>query len=58
LDYIDPDLIAPASQARWVRMRARGEAPANLEADPLWQARVARIAELQAPPPLVLEGQS
>jgi beta-N-acetylhexosaminidase len=57
LDHIDPDLITPASQARWVRMRARGEAPANLEADPLWQARVARIAELSAPPPLVLEGQ-
>jgi beta-N-acetylhexosaminidase len=57
LDHIDPDLITPASQARWVRMRARGEAPANLEADPLWQATVARIAELSAPPPLVLEGQ-
>jgi beta-N-acetylhexosaminidase len=57
LDHIDPDLVQPASQARWVRMRARGEAPANLEADPLWRARVARIAELSAPPPLVLEGQ-
>jgi beta-N-acetylhexosaminidase len=58
LEHIDPDLAEPASQARWVRMRARGEAPADLEADALWQGRVARIAELSAPPPLVLEGQS
>jgi beta-N-acetylhexosaminidase len=58
LDDIDPDLSTPASQARWVRMRGRGEAPANLEADELWQRRVARIAELSAPPPLVLEGRS
>jgi beta-N-acetylhexosaminidase len=58
LDHLDPDSGGPASQARWVRMRGRGEAPANLQADALWQDRVARIAELSAPPPLVLEGQA
>ena len=58
LEHLDPDLVAPASQARWVRMRARGEAPANLEADARWQGSVARIAQLSAPPPLVLEGQA
>jgi beta-N-acetylhexosaminidase len=58
LEHIDPELAQPASQARWVRMRGRGEAPTNLEADELWQRRVARIAELSAPPPLVLEGHS
>jgi beta-N-acetylhexosaminidase len=47
-----------ASQARLVRMRARGEAPADLRADPHWQGTAARIAGLSAIPPLVLtEGQ-
>jgi beta-N-acetylhexosaminidase len=48
-----------ASQARLVRMRARGEAPADLHANPLWQATAARIYDLSVIPPLVLtEGQS
>jgi len=48
-----------ASQARLVRMRARGEAPADLHADRHWQETAARIAGLSAIPPLVLtEGQS
>jgi beta-N-acetylhexosaminidase len=48
-----------ASQARLVRMRARGEAPADLHANPHWQATEARIAGLSVIPPLVLrEGQS
>jgi beta-N-acetylhexosaminidase len=47
-----------ASQARLVRMRARGEAPADLRATPRWQETVARIAGLSVIPPLVLtEGQ-
>jgi beta-N-acetylhexosaminidase len=47
-----------ASQARLVRMRARGEPPADLHADRHWQETVARIAALSAIPPLVLtEGQ-
>ncbi len=47
-----------ASQARLVRMRARGEAPANLRENRHWQETVARIAGLWKPPPLVLtEGQ-
>jgi beta-N-acetylhexosaminidase len=48
-----------ASQARLVRMRARGEAPADLHANRHWQETAARIAGLSAIPPLVLtEGQS
>ena len=48
-----------ASQARLVRMRARGEPPAHLHADPHWQETAARIAGLSVIPPLVLtEGQS
>jgi beta-N-acetylhexosaminidase len=47
-----------ASQARLVRMRARGEAPADIRATPRWQETVARIAGLSVIPPLVLtEGQ-
>jgi hypothetical protein len=42
-----------------VRMRARGEAPADLHANPHWQETEARIASLSVIPPLVLrEGQS
>jgi beta-N-acetylhexosaminidase len=53
------DIATPASQARLVRMRARGEAPVDLRADRHWQEAVARIAELSAAPPLVLtEGQT
>ena len=51
--------VSAASQARLVRMRARGEAPADLYADGRWQETVARIAALSAIPPLVLtEGES
>jgi beta-N-acetylhexosaminidase len=53
------DAGSPASQARLVRMRARGEAPADLHANPQWQETAARIAAHSAVPPLVLtEGQS
>jgi beta-N-acetylhexosaminidase len=48
-----------ASQARLVRMRARGEPPTDLHANPHWQETAARIFSLwSTPPPLVLtEGQ-
>jgi len=49
-----PDLTAPASQARLVRMRARGAAPLGLTADPRWLETVQRIVNLSAAPPLVL----
>jgi len=54
LDHFGPDLGSPASQARVVRMRARGEAPTNLGADRQWQQTVMSIASLSATPPLVL----
>jgi beta-N-acetylhexosaminidase len=54
LEHFGPDLGSPASQARVVRMRARGEAPANLGADRQWQQTVIMIANLSATPPLVL----
>jgi beta-N-acetylhexosaminidase len=54
LDHFGPDLGSPASQARVVRMRARGEAPTNLGADRQWQQTVMLIASLSATPPLVL----
>jgi beta-N-acetylhexosaminidase len=49
-----------ASQARLVRMRARGEAPPeDLHSSRHWQETAARIASLSVIPPLVLtEGQS
>ncbi|HEY2634821.1 MAG TPA: beta-N-acetylhexosaminidase [Steroidobacteraceae bacterium] len=43
-----------ASQARLVRMRARGEPPADLRANRHWQETAARIASLSVIPPLVL----
>lgn len=43
-----------ASQARLVRMRARGEPPADLRANRHWQETSARIASLSVIPPLVL----
>jgi beta-N-acetylhexosaminidase len=49
-----PEPVEAASQARLVRMRARGEPPTALSADARWQATVQRIANLAAPPPLVL----
>ena len=54
LDHFGPDLGSPASQARVVRMRARGEAPTNLGADRQWQQTIMLIANLSATPPLVL----
>jgi beta-N-acetylhexosaminidase len=54
LNHFGPDVGSPASQARVVRMRARGEAPANLGADRQWQQTVMTIAGLSATPPLVL----
>jgi beta-N-acetylhexosaminidase len=54
LEHFGPDLGSPASQARVVRMRARGEAPANLGAERQWQQTVMLIANLSATPPLVL----
>jgi beta-N-acetylhexosaminidase len=59
LDRFKIDLEVPASQARLVRMRARGEPPVALPADAHWRATVQRIADLSAAPPLVLtEGKS
>jgi beta-N-acetylhexosaminidase len=54
LDHFGPDVGSPASQARVVRMRARGEGPMNLGADRQWQQSVMSIANLSATPPLVL----
>jgi beta-N-acetylhexosaminidase len=54
LDHFGPESGSPASQARVVRMRARGEAPSNLGADRQWQQTVILIASLSATPPLVL----
>jgi beta-N-acetylhexosaminidase len=54
LDHFGPDIGSPASQARVVRMRARGEAPENLGADRQWQQTVMLISNLSATPPLVL----
>jgi beta-N-acetylhexosaminidase len=59
LGHFAPDAASPASQARLVRMRARGEVPADLRANRHWQETASRIASLSATPPLVLtEGQS
>jgi beta-N-acetylhexosaminidase len=59
LDKFEPEVASPASQARLVRMRARGEAPVALTADPHWLDTVQRIVNLSSTPPLVLtEGQS
>jgi beta-N-acetylhexosaminidase len=44
----------PASQARLVRLRARGESPHALEANVRWQDTGRQIAVLSAAPPLVL----
>lgn len=60
LGHFGANVGSAASQARLVRMRARGEAPADLHANRHWQETAARIASLSTPPPpLVLtEGQS
>ena len=53
------DVGSAAAQARLVRMRARGEAAADLRGSRQWQETAARIASLSTPPPpLVLtEGE-
>jgi len=54
LKSFDPEAATPASQARLVRMRARGEAPSGLADNAHWQETVTRIANLSVAPPLVL----
>ncbi len=54
LDQFRPAEVAPASQARVVRMRARGAVPVDLKSDARWQETVRRIGALAAAPPLVL----
>jgi beta-N-acetylhexosaminidase len=54
LPSFKPDVVLPVSQARLVRMRARGAPPGDLAGDPRWQAAVRSVAELSAAPPLVL----
>jgi beta-N-acetylhexosaminidase len=59
LGRLGTDVASAASQARLVRMRARGEAPVHLRENRHWQETAARIANLSVIPPLVLtEGQS
>ena len=60
LEAFGANVGSAASQARLVRMRARGEAPApaDVRATERWRDTTARIAGLSAIPPLVLtEGQ-
>jgi beta-N-acetylhexosaminidase len=45
------DVGSAAAQARLVRMRARGEAAADLRSSRQWQETAARIASLSTPPP-------
>ena len=54
LDHFGLGAATAASQARMVRMRARGEPPTNLTSDIQWQQTAANIAGLSAAPPLVL----
>ena len=54
LRALEPDGATAASQARLVRMRARGEPPAALAGSEHWRDTVSRIADLGAAPPLVL----
>jgi beta-N-acetylhexosaminidase len=59
LSTLDAGAISPASQARLVRMRARGAPPANLAGDPRSREARAIIEELTAAPELTLtEGHS
>jgi beta-N-acetylhexosaminidase len=59
LRTFEPDICTPASQARLVRMRARGEPPVDLAANPQRNDALATIASLSAAPPLVLtEGRA
>lgn len=54
LEHFGAEFGSPASQARLVRMRARGSAAANLGDNRQWLETVADIAGLSAAPPLVL----
>jgi beta-N-acetylhexosaminidase len=54
LEHFGAEAGSAASQARLVRMRARGEAGANLSDNRQWRQTVADIAQLSAAPPLVL----
>jgi len=59
LQSFEAHVATAASQARLVRMRARGEPPAELMRDARWQEAAAKIADLSRAPPLVLtEGQA
>lgn len=59
LKQLDPEAMTPVSQARLVRMRARGEPPTELQSGAAWREAAAMIAGLSAAPPLVLtEGHS
>ena len=51
LDRFGTDVGSAAAQARLVRMRARGEAAADLRSSRQWQETAARIASLSTPPP-------
>jgi beta-N-acetylhexosaminidase len=54
LEALGGDEVSAASQARLVRMRARGEPLNDLRAGRHWQETAAQIAELSLIPPLVL----
>ena len=58
LERFGAEFGSPASQARLVRMRARGEAGADLGDNRQWLETVADIASLSATPPLVLTERS
>ncbi len=58
LDHFKPEAMNPASQARIMRMRARGGPPTGIRASRQWQEAVAAVEALSAPPALVLtEGE-
>jgi beta-N-acetylhexosaminidase len=54
LDRLDPELVSPASQARLVHLRGRGGGLAEPVDEARRTAAIARLAELDVPPPLVL----
>jgi len=54
LGKFESQISSPASQARLVRMRARGEPPRELEASTARQEALRMLARLSAAPPLVL----
>jgi beta-N-acetylhexosaminidase len=58
LEHFKPGTPNPASQARLVRMRARGAMPVRLADDPQWRDAVARLAALDAAPPFALTKES